>query len=629
MAAQRLVRCDQGHVFDAGAGPACPECGWRMPDAGDGLARPNERAGAGRGPILAGGLALVLAVAAGVWLLRGGPAEAPPGTTAEDAESAASEESVPAGDPPEIAEDVSPPEGRDSEAEPVASGEANGPLPDEGAKAEASDSGGQVPDAARPVADLTQGAQDAAAPEGPGGSGSKEPEADPEPGPEDGTGTTSDERIAEQGQDGTESVVQQVAIDPTAKAAPDSAVDLSVSEASAAALTEPSHRDHHPDKSAPSGQAASPDPAGTVPGDAEPPFGPAIDDTEADLALLREPTGSAEATAVPEQPEPALATLLSVAPERLAAARRALSVPPQTPLPEGLDSLSPQAEAERALGLSHALRHALALARAERAAARGDVATAGAAFVTLAADATVAAGAPNHRALFGLAVVRWQSPAEAERAEGARLLRTAAEQGGMTGAVDLLLSDRALLSASGLAPETLEPVLETAYLQNPARFAAYMAGRGIDTGSLGYAAASLRGAARSGDTRAFAHALGGVGQRQAPVLESLLAVTLEADAKLRPTPRAAERQVVAALVAALAGVTDGRVALAMIAERGQAGVPAHLPGAVLWLVLALSDLDPGHPQRAGIDRLLRDWAARLPPGEAAQVARIASGFGVR
>ncbi len=332
---------------------------------------------------------------------------------------------------------------------------------------------------------------------------------------------------------------------------------------------------------------------------------------------------------VTSQPEQGLATLLAVAPEQLTAARRALSASPQGKFSDELGALSPHAAEEEALGLSHALRHALALARAERAAAQGETARARALFSGLAADDTVAAGAQNPRALFGHGVMLWNSGEGTGRVEGARLLRAAAEQGGLTGAIDLLLSDQALFDSSAITSDALRPILEAAYLQNPSRFAAQLAARGIDTKALSSAATALREAARKGDTRAFSRAHTAVGAPRAPVIESLLAVTLEGDAKLRPTPRAAERQLIAALISGLAGVTNGRVALAMIAERGQADVPGHLPEATLWLVLALSDAAQGHPQREGIEALLRTWAARLPPEEAGQVARIADEFGVR
>lgn len=616
MAERRLVRCDQGHVFDAGAGPSCPDCGWRVPEAEAAAARTEEPERRASWPLLAGAAALVLVLAAGLALLL---ADGEPAATKHGAEPRQAD--APGGnaekaEPPTAEADPLHPDspaGTNGEAKSAAVGEtgetgAAGPPPEDAAP----------PDGPRETAEATP----VRAPDADGVT-PPEPDETPEDGaaeapvppPQGGNGAESAGALREESTAllaGTPDAEPSSPSDQRSAGAPDAgdAVANTVGD------TDP-----------PDAQATPPLPDSRPPADA-PPAEPPVGDAAASADAAQSPAG-ADPPRGPATPEAGLGALLAVPPDRLAAARTALAAPPPGPVPEEMDILSPHAEAERALGLSHALRHALALARAERAAARGRMDEASAAFEVLARDPTIAGGMPNPRAAFGLGVVLWRSATDPRRSEGARLLGSAAEDGGLTGAVDLLLTDRAMLEASGLSPEALAPVLETAYLQSPARFAAQLSTRGMETAPLASTASALRRAARSGDTRAFAQAFRGAARRPAPVLESLLAVTLEGDAKLRPTPRAAERQLVAALVSALAGVTDGRVSLAMLAERGQAGVAAHLPDAVLWLVLALSDLEQGHAQRAGIDRLLRDWAGRLPPQEAGMVARIAVDFGVR
>lgn len=736
MAVQRLVRCDQGHVFDAGAEPACPQCGWRLAEtSGDPQGGGNgagRRAAPRAGLLFAALAGLVFAGAAALWLLPGD------GTATDGdhaGEAAATGGPEPAVATPEATAQVAPMDPGAAEA--AEGGVASGPADDGGEPGNAgAQDGAAAPDAAiadtpepalAAVRDVAPG-RDPGDPAGPVAEGETDPASGAEAQvPRDGTGTapadlaaartaddpsgggetgargdgiadgpmpeTSAEAAAPDGSDAHDAAAGgETAPDERAEPRPKGPATISgpadppdrvaggedqpaLSGASASRgpgpdpdvdEAQPEMAHTLPAPPAPAGKEAAatlpapapdeatageaaratvrPEGAPVAGGDpserAAPAPAPAGDATtgapgpgersdgrdDADrLALLREP---------PPEPAPAtaeagLVALFTVAPESLAAARRALAARPGGSLPGTLAALSPHAEAEDALELSHALRHALALARAERAAAQGDTAAARRLFAPLAADATVAAGAPNARALFGLGHLLWRAPGAADRAEGARLLRRAAEQGGLTGAVDLLMSDPALLEAAALTPEALAAVLESAYLQSPARFVPRLAARDIDASALGGTAAALRAAARSGDTRAFARAHAVLGARPAPVIESLLAVTLEADTRLGATPRAAERQLVAALVSGLAGVTDGRVALALLAERGQAGVAAHLPDAVLWLVLALSDLAADHSQRPGIDGLLRDWARRLPPDQAALVARIAADFGVR
>lgn len=709
MVAQRLVRCDQGHVFDAGASAACPTCGWPVPERGEGLApgATNDDARSKRTrhtlPMAAGAAVLLIAGVGTLWLMPDsngnadaervaeGPAQNPPQAVREPETAAGGRAAAPGADVGESADPrLEPGDNQDAAGTKTQQPEVTGAVPDGNPPEQpAQDTGADVPGneiPAQVVADenLPKLPTEPDRDEGSGTLGdtpaaiSADPAEDQQSGgteaaslpetvaPDQGASETAD-RIAGIGREpipvdtaaetGATADTPSELTDPGHAATPVAgptglgAADGSTSKADVAAG--PSETPAGGTSGYPVEDAAPPpdrtSPAADVETDtgiadrpSEPGQGgsdPASETTDAgdseDVALLLSdrPTPvvvpPAPGPGATSQPEPGLATLLAVAPEQLTAARRALAAPPQGKLTDELGALSPHAAAEEALGLSHALRHALALARAERAAAQGETARARALFAGLAADNTVAAGARNPRALFGHGFMLWNSGEDTGRVEGARLLRAAAEQGGLTGAIDLLLSDQALFDASAITPDALRPVLEAAYLQNPSRFAAQLAARGIDTKALGSAATALREAARKGDTRAFSRAHAAVGAPHAPVIESLLAVTLEGDAKLRPTPRAAERQLIAALISGLAGVTNGRVALAMIAERGQADLPGHLPDAALWLVLALSDVAQGHPQRAGIEALLRTWAARLPPEEAGQVARIAGEFGVR